>query len=481
MSFDLGFIQAIHSGAVAPINTQMLWYDTNVNLHKYYDTGSMLWTSLASGAASWSTVLASGAASGGTNPIISAGDKMLFNNGLFQVGLETSVLTADRTLQLPDQDGILATLADVAMAGNLSVVLGLGNITSGNDIIMTVGDKITSPTGVAFIDLEDTGVVGQVLLEGSTLVTVRSQTHLKLVGDTIISLIGGGGQQNAATATGFGFNTGAPESIVHVNVPIGAPAVGSASVFKVKRDATKQLHFGHNTDYAYINSYGNRLAISTHGDLVTIGGGSYNPTITPRLLVGTTSSANTIAVITGTTNTGGFSTYRGATETLTMNFGHSTSGVGLIEHAVSNANIDFKVNKGGVTKTVMQLNGQRGSVAIQEELISKLSTAAASVPNPGGIMSSVDIQGKTVHIVNYNTVGNHSGLAGGYPGRMLWLTNNGSALTLDDNNVFLAGDNQFFCPGGVDLVLGQKMSALLYYDDNVIGGNGGWRVLSVAQ
>jgi len=42
---NLGTIQAIWSGTVAPTNTAMLWYDTNTGIfkHKYYDVPTSTW------------------------------------------------------------------------------------------------------------------------------------------------------------------------------------------------------------------------------------------------------------------------------------------------------------------------------------------------------------------------------------------------------------------------------------------------------
>lgn len=43
---NLGFIKPIHSGSTPPSNTQMIWYDTNTNLHKYYKVATLTWTQL---------------------------------------------------------------------------------------------------------------------------------------------------------------------------------------------------------------------------------------------------------------------------------------------------------------------------------------------------------------------------------------------------------------------------------------------------
>lgn len=40
---NLGFVKSISSGLNPPQNTKMLWYDENVNRHKYYNTISSTW------------------------------------------------------------------------------------------------------------------------------------------------------------------------------------------------------------------------------------------------------------------------------------------------------------------------------------------------------------------------------------------------------------------------------------------------------
>ena len=44
---NLGLVRAIQAGNTPPTNIQMLWFDTNVNLHKYYDPVTLSWTQLA--------------------------------------------------------------------------------------------------------------------------------------------------------------------------------------------------------------------------------------------------------------------------------------------------------------------------------------------------------------------------------------------------------------------------------------------------
>jgi len=46
VSKNLGLVRAIHSGLTAPSNIKMLWYNENVNLQYYYNTGSSQWEPL---------------------------------------------------------------------------------------------------------------------------------------------------------------------------------------------------------------------------------------------------------------------------------------------------------------------------------------------------------------------------------------------------------------------------------------------------
>jgi len=50
---NLGLVRAIQESSVAPTNTAMLWYDTTVNLHKYYDTTTTTWVLLANASTEW--------------------------------------------------------------------------------------------------------------------------------------------------------------------------------------------------------------------------------------------------------------------------------------------------------------------------------------------------------------------------------------------------------------------------------------------
>ena len=43
---NVGLVKAIHVGTTPPVNTDMLWRDTNFSIHKYYNTSNSTWESL---------------------------------------------------------------------------------------------------------------------------------------------------------------------------------------------------------------------------------------------------------------------------------------------------------------------------------------------------------------------------------------------------------------------------------------------------
>lgn len=170
---NLGFIKAIHSGATPPTNTQMLWYDTSVSLHKYYSTVSSTWVALNSGAVSWSAILGINAHSGTNSPIIDTGQSLIFERSGFQINLESSVLTDNRTIQLQDKSGVIALLSDLSGGGTLSTILASGNTTGGSSIQLSTGDLIVPVSGTASLNLRD-GSDGIATLSSVTSINLTS-------------------------------------------------------------------------------------------------------------------------------------------------------------------------------------------------------------------------------------------------------------------------------------------------------------------
>lgn len=58
-TLDLGLVQAIVVGVTEPVNTKVIWYDANNNIHKYYSTTLNAWVPLASGGgtAAWGSIV----------------------------------------------------------------------------------------------------------------------------------------------------------------------------------------------------------------------------------------------------------------------------------------------------------------------------------------------------------------------------------------------------------------------------------------
>lgn len=143
----LGLVKAIHVGSSAPVNTDMLWRDTNVHIHKYYNTISTSWESIVSGGVSWATTLAANAHTGPTSPIIDSGQALIYEKSGFTATIEAGVLSDNRVLQYPNESGILATQAYVGAALGLTGTLAIDNSTSGQNISITSGDSLIFNNG----------------------------------------------------------------------------------------------------------------------------------------------------------------------------------------------------------------------------------------------------------------------------------------------------------------------------------------------
>lgn len=491
MSFDLGFIKAISSGPTAPVNTQMLWFDTNVNLHKYYDVGGTAWVALASGAASWSTVLASGAETLGQSPIISPGDAILFENGGFQVSLEPGVLTGNHTAQFQDASGVIAYLSDIASAGDLNATLVAGPNTGGEDIVMTTGDVIKASAGNAFIDMHDSSP-GNALFFGVARAKMYSPTYVALESGVLVTMKTTAGPMNAATSTGFGFNTASPASKMHFETIMTNSGITNPDVFKIANGSNIQTHFGLNTDggagFGYIQTFAGGaswLALQPDGEGVSIAMGTGNPQQGGSdiyLGIGdpTTVGTRSMAIYTNVSSAAYFRTFTGLSGTKVMEFGHDSGETGIISNYGVGESISLRATQTINPVEVAAIRGDELAFEMSREWTVGIPRLTAIVPHPGGILGASEVDALVVAHLQYSTSGTFTGCAGYYGGRMLWLLNKSSSqtITLDHNNVFSAGDAQFFCPGNVDLVLGPRESALLYYDVNVIGGNGGWIVIA---
>lgn len=75
------------------------------------------------------------------------------SGNLYDTIITPSNVTADRLQTLQDADGIIALLSDIPTGQTLAETLTLGNITDGNDIIMSTGDVIQASQGGGQINL----------------------------------------------------------------------------------------------------------------------------------------------------------------------------------------------------------------------------------------------------------------------------------------------------------------------------------------
>lgn len=139
---DLGLIAALISGPTAPTNTKILWYDTNVSLHKYYDTTGGTWVALVTAATTpnLTSVLTIGNASSGINVEMTNGDSVLFKgiNGDAQLNDTLDRSGALALFNFPITGGTLMTEGFLSLSNTL---IG-GTTTGGNDIDITSGDTI---------------------------------------------------------------------------------------------------------------------------------------------------------------------------------------------------------------------------------------------------------------------------------------------------------------------------------------------------
>lgn len=169
----LGLVKAIHVASSAPTNTNMVWRDTNVNIHKAYNPTTMLWEALAGVGASWSSALAVSPNSGASSPIIDAGQSLNYEDSGFTLALDTQTLTGNQTLLLPNASGVLG------LAG-LTNTLASNNETGGSDIRLSNGDVIGALSGTGTLDLRYLGVDGSVLLLGGQMTLESSASYTRM-------------------------------------------------------------------------------------------------------------------------------------------------------------------------------------------------------------------------------------------------------------------------------------------------------------
>ena len=117
------------------------WGDLSVANKAYVD-------SLVGGSDTFSEILSNSNTSGGTDLIMSSGDKVIFNNSGFTSSISEPLLSSNITLTLPTNSGTFALVSDIQANNELSEILANGNTTGGNDIQLdsdggfSSGDKL---------------------------------------------------------------------------------------------------------------------------------------------------------------------------------------------------------------------------------------------------------------------------------------------------------------------------------------------------
>ena len=139
---DLGLIAGMIRSANEPSNTSVFWYDTNVNIQKYFNINTSLWEPVIGtvGAASLNATLGIGNATLGRDVRISNGDGIFFeSDNNFLSRFSSTTLTANRVIHLPNKTGTIALLSDISPTPTprLDQVIASGNQTQGINILFT--------------------------------------------------------------------------------------------------------------------------------------------------------------------------------------------------------------------------------------------------------------------------------------------------------------------------------------------------------
>lgn len=237
----LGLVKAIHVASSAPTNTNMVWRDTNVNIHKTYNPTTMLWEALAGSGASWSSALAVSPNSGSSSPIIDAGQSLNYEDSGFTLTLDTQTLTGNQALLLPNASGVLG------LAG-LTNTLASNNETGGSDIRLSNGDVVSALSGTGTLDLRYLGVDGSVLLLGSQMTLESSASYTKInssAGQPVT--IGAGAFTPSATQTLIVSSSTNVEAVFRKNTAANMARISIYSdvdrTFSIYSDSSEDVHF----------------------------------------------------------------------------------------------------------------------------------------------------------------------------------------------------------------------------------------------
>lgn len=91
--------------------------------------------------------------SGGESLRIAGDGYIEIDRGLYRVSLVPSVLTANRTINVPDNAGTIALTTDIPTI-SLANVLSTGNTSSGTDVIISTGDKLGIGVATPLVPLD---------------------------------------------------------------------------------------------------------------------------------------------------------------------------------------------------------------------------------------------------------------------------------------------------------------------------------------
>lgn len=156
---NLGLVKAIQVGTTEPINTNILWFDENIDLHKYFDTTLGIWR------------------------VLSANNDALFGNNTI---LKSDVAGIPLALTIPEDTIIGRKSGDVIDALTPTEVLGVLGITATIPELNFVGG-VTSPIQTQIDNLHRIDDFDEVVISGLTAPTSANLTHTIISGVAFIN------------------------------------------------------------------------------------------------------------------------------------------------------------------------------------------------------------------------------------------------------------------------------------------------------
>jgi len=447
MSKDLGLVKAIHSGATAPSNPEMIWYDTTASVHKYYNTATATWSAFAAAASDLATVLGAGGASGASDIDMAAGQNVSFASGSFKSEISAGSLTANRSIQLPDVDGTLATTADLSTGTDITTILAAP--TGGVDIKVSNGDKVISPDVPTSIDMNDGGAVKINAADagsGSAFVKASPTTGLELSTDTKVSI-------NADD----GISLGVPGDVDKATIKVARTGVQLTSEVNEK---SIQLQA---TDASGVTTSG--LEVSSGGASVPfigqglmIGGTLAN--LPNKSALGVKGNANTNMSV-SSTDTAGIALYTRASGSETLRAEISaTDATGIFKIRSMTENMTLSTTESGVEQ--MALEASAHNITFGRSLAGATQSITVSSNN----ISTVN-ELPTLKLTAAAPITVHDIAAGRIDGEERLLMNVGAnAITLAHKG---GGTGNVMTPGAVDKVLNTKEAVRMVFSTDFTG------------